>query len=94
MPADVWEPPADFDAMQTLVRCLILNAHGQPYIEDELLYAVMLTATSNLVRQGLDIDTAIAAVESAMRNGNIHLSYSEAEGLSLVIGEVTDTTST
>lgn len=82
-----WEPPEDFNAMEALLRALVAKAEGEPYNEDELLYATMLTAAATLTAKGLDIDTAIACVESAMQHGDIHLSYSEAEGLSLTIGE-------
>ena len=84
-----WEPPEDFKAIEALMRCLALKAEGKPYDENEFLYAVMLASTATLVNRGLDVDMAIAAVESAMQHGNIHLSYSQAEGLSLTIGDDT-----
>ena len=85
-----WSPPEDFDAMATLVACLVHKAADEPYDENEFLYAVMLVSTRSLVNKGLDVDTAITAVESAMQSGNIHLSYSDADGLSLIIGEEAD----
>lgn len=82
-----WEPSDDFEPVTAIMQALVAKTEGKPYNEDEFVFAVCLLATANLMRNGLDADTAMAAVEQAMKSGNIHASYSEAEGLSVTIGE-------
>jgi hypothetical protein len=82
-----WEPPEDFNAMEALIRGLTAKANGEPINKDELLYATMMVSCANLMKQGLDFDTACSVVESAMDHGDIRVAWSEEEGLSLTIGE-------
>jgi hypothetical protein len=75
--------------LTVIMECLAAQAKGEPFDPDVLEYAVALAACLTLINKGLDEETAMAAVESAMSKSDIHVSYSEAEGLSIEFGEDT-----
>jgi hypothetical protein len=84
-----WDPPAGWDPMEAIIRGLIASAAGEPYNEDELLLATMLCAVVTLQSKGLDQATAMRVVDQCMEKGDIHISYSEADGLEMSIGDHT-----
>lgn len=69
------------------MACLAAKAAGESYDQDELTYATLLMATATLVSKGLDAELAMRVVDSALEHGDIHVTWSEDEGLSLTFGE-------
>jgi hypothetical protein len=72
------------DRAQNIVMAgLVAAERGEPYDEDEMLYASCFMMVASLVSQGVEVDTAVEAVQQA---ADLHITFSEAEGLSITIG--------
>ena len=82
-----WEPSKGFDPEATLMAALVAKSEGRPYNETEVEFASHLLAVGALVAKGLDVDTAIGCVQSALQHGDIQVTWSEEEGIGMTIGK-------
>lgn len=81
------DPLGGASPLTYIVQCLTAKAEGRDVDEERLQYAVGLSAVATLMDKGLDMETAIAATESAMSKGDIRVAYSNVEGLTIEFGE-------
>jgi len=80
--------PETLDAAMTiLLNALTSESKGLPYDEDFTTDSTMFLAVGTLVAKGLDPDTAMSAVDQAMSHGDIRVTWSEADGLQMTIGD-------
>jgi hypothetical protein len=82
-----WEPPDDWDPTEAMMRSLLAKADGEPVNEDEVQLASMALCAQALIDQGIPKQLAMDMVEQAADHGTIHVTFSQAEGLNVTIGE-------
>ena len=88
---EFWEAPDDFramDAVKAVMESLVAEAEGHPYNRDRFIYSMILLGVGGLMEKGVDFDTAYEMIAQLAREGRLHASYSDEEGLSIAFERV------
>lgn len=75
--------------LQVIYDAVLAKAAGESYDEEALSRAVMVAGAAGLINAGLDIDTAMGAVDQALSHGGIRITLANDE-LVITMGEGTD----
>lgn len=84
---DGQDPPEGWDPYEAMGRVLLAKATSAPFNEEEALFSTIVISVYALMSRGLDEDTAMAMVESAMDKGDVRITLDATGQLEIEIGE-------
>jgi hypothetical protein len=75
------------EATDIIMQSLVAKARNEDYDEHRASVAACFLVAAELVSKGVEVDTAMNAVEQALSHGDIEITWSPDDGLTTVLGE-------